>query len=219
MTITLWGRLNSINVQKAAWTLEEIGLAYGHIPLGGSFGGLDDAGYRALNPNARVPTLRDGDLVVWESHAIVRYLAAEYDAGGLWPTDPRERAMADQWTDWTATRFQSAWLAVFESIVRVPEAKRDQGRIEAARAEANRLYSRLDAALADKPYLAGQRLTYADIVVGVSMHRWMTMPNERLPMPNLEAWYARVKARPGFEKVVEVSYADMFGVPVPVAPP
>jgi glutathione S-transferase len=149
----------------------------------------------------------------------VRYLAAAYDSGGLWPWEPKHRAIADQWTDWTATRFQSAWLAVFEMIVRVPETARDQIRIEGARAEANRLYSRLDSALSDRPYLAGERFSYADIVAGVSMHRWMTMPNERLPMPHLEAWYARLVARPAFTKAVQISYADMFGVPVPTAPP
>ncbi len=218
MTITIWGRLNSINVQKPIWALEELGLAYEHIPLGGGFGGLTDPAYRALNPNVRVPTLKDGVTIVWESHAILRYLAAEYGSGTLWPTDARQRAAADQWVDWTATTFQAGWLRVFESVVRVPESKRDSTVIAQAMDDANRLFRMLDAALADRQFLAGDRLTYGDIPAGVAMYRWMTMPIERQSMPSLEAWYRRLDARPAFKKAVCVSYADMFGVPVPPAP-
>ncbi len=218
MTITIWGRLNSINVQKAIWALEELGVDYEHIPLGGSFVGLTDPAYRALNPNVRVPTLRDGETVVWESHAIVRYLAANTGRGRLWPDDPRRRAAADQWVDWTATTFQAAWLRVFESVVRVPEDKRNPALIAEAMDDANRLLRMLDAALAERPFLAGTELTYGDIPAGVAMFRWMTMPIERQPMPNLEGWYRRLDARSAFRKAVCVSYADMFGVPVPPAP-
>ena len=94
--ITLWGRLSSCKVQKAVWVLEELALAYRRIDAGGDFGGLDDPAFRAMNPHGRVPTLRDGDQVVWESDAIIRYLAARYGKDILWPTDPEERARVDQ---------------------------------------------------------------------------------------------------------------------------
>lgn len=216
MTITLWGRLNSVNVQKAVWTLEELGLAYEHVPLGGKFGGLDDPAYRALNPNGRVPTLKDGDLAVWESHAIVRYLSATYGAGRLWPTDSRARAPIDQWTDWVATTFQPAWLGVFEAIVRVPVAQRDAVRIQRAEAGANRLYAMLDSWLASRDFIGGKQLSYADIVAGVSMFRWTTMPHERQAMPHLEAWHARLMTRSAYVKAVCVDFSDMYGVP-PIA--
>jgi glutathione S-transferase len=215
MAITVWGRLNSVNVQKVIWALEEVGVPYEHVPLGGKFGGLDDPAYERLNPNRRVPTLRDGDTVIWESHAIVRYLAAQYGAGTLWPTDPRVRATADQWTDWTATSFQAAWLGVFESYYRVPAARRDLAAIASARADADRLLRMLEKALAGRDFLVGPQLTYADIVVGSGMFRWMTMGIERDPMPNLEAWYARLRARPAYLKGVCVDFSDMFGVPRP----
>ena len=218
MAITIWGRLNSVNVQKAIWALEEVGVAYEHVPLGGKFGGLDDPAYRVLNPNARVPTLRDGDIVVWESYSIVRYLAAQYGAGTLWPTDPRERAHADQWADWTASTFQTAWLKVFESFYRVPAAKRDAAAIAAASADANRLFRMLDNALEGRDFLLGPQLSYADIIAGSGMFRWMTMGHEREPMANLEAWYARLRARPAFVKGVCVDFSDMLGVPVPLPP-
>ena len=120
MAITLWGRISSANVQKVRWALAELGLAYEHIPVGGKYGGNREPAYLALNPNGLVPTLRDGDLVLWESHAILRYLAATYGAGSLWPESPSARAIVDQWTDWTATTFQPAWIGAFWQVVRTP---------------------------------------------------------------------------------------------------
>lgn len=210
MAITVWGRLNSINVQKVIWALEETGVAYDHVPLGGKFGGLDDPAYRAMNPNGKVPTLRDGDLIMWESHAIVRYLAATYGAG-LWPADSKARAVADQWTDWTATTFQPAWIDVFWLFVRTPTAQHDKVAIGKALAASFNAYGILDQRLATTPFLAGDVLTYADIVAGASMHRWMTMEIQRPDLPHLAAWYQRLNARPAFQKAVCVSYADMVG--------
>lgn len=209
MAITLWGRLNSANVQKAVWALDEAGVTYEHVPLGGKFKGLDDPAYRAMNPNALVPTLRDGDLVVWESHAIVRYIAAAYGAGSLWPEDPKVRAISDQWADWTATTFQPAWLAVFVQVVRTPQAQRQPARIAAAVRETNRLFAMLDARLGEAPYLGGAQLTYADIVAGASLYRWTTMSVERQPARHVEAWHKRLSERPAFRKAVCVSYAEL----------
>jgi glutathione S-transferase len=210
MAITVWGRLNSINVQKVIWALEETGVAYDHVPLGGKFGGLDDPAYRAMNPNGKVPTLRDGDLVVWESHAIVRYLAATHGAA-LRAADAKGRAIADQWTDWTATTFQPAWIDLFWLFVRTPTAQHDKVAIGKALAASFSAYGILDQRLATTPFLAGDILTYADIVAGVSMYRWMTMEIQRPDLPHLAAWYQRLNARPAFQRAVCVSYADMVG--------
>lgn len=210
MAITVWGRLNSINVQKVIWALEETGVAYEHVPLGGKFGGLDDPAYRAMNPNGKVPTLRDGDLTMWESHASVRYLAAAY-GNGLWLADPKARAIADQWTDWTATTFQPAWIDVFWLFVRTPTAQHDKVAIGKALAASFNAYGILDRRLATTRFLAGDALSYADIVAGVSMYRWMTMEIQRPELPHLAAWYERLTARPAFQKAVCVSYADMVG--------
>jgi glutathione S-transferase len=209
VTITLWGRLSSANVQKVVWTLEELGLPYEHVPVGGRFGGNDTPDYLAMNPNGLVPTLRDGDLVVWESHAIVRYLAASYGAGTLWPADPKERASVDQWTDWTATTFQPAWIAVFWQLVRTPEPQRDRAAIDKSVAATNRCFSIMEQALSKSPYLAGSQLTYADIVAGTAMYRWTTMEVERPPMPAVEAWHGRLSERPAFRKAVSVDYEEL----------
>lgn len=209
MTITLWGRLTSANVQKAVFALEELGLGYDHVPLGGRFGGNDTPEYRAMNPNGLVPTLRDGDLTIWESHAVVRYLAGRYGAGSLFPVEPRERALVDQWTDWTATTFQPAWIEVFWRVVRTPADSHDRAAIEKAVAATERCFGIMDARLGQVPWLGGDRLTYADIVASVSLYRWTTMNVPRQRFGNVEAWHARLNERPAFRKSVNVDYEEL----------
>lgn len=211
MTITLWGRSSSANVQKVSWLLAELELDYEHVPAGGRFGGLEEPAYRALNPNGKVPTLRDGELVIWESHAIVRYLCATYASGLLWPVAASDRARVDQWTDWTATTYQPAWLGVFWNLVRTPADRQDRALIDRGIAETVRLQGMLDRRLAEMPYLGGNELTYADIVAGVSLYRWFTMPVHRPSLPHLEAWYERLKARKGFQEAICTSYEELVG--------
>ncbi len=211
MTITLWGRASSINVQKVLWALGELGLAFEHVPLGGDHKGNDTAEYLTMNPNGLVPTLRDGDLVVWESHAIVRYLAASYGAGSLWPVDPATRAITDQWTDWTATTFQPAWISVFWQLVRTPPEQQDPARVAAAVGESNRFFTMLATRLGHSAYLGGGQPTYADIVAGASLYRWMTMPVARVKASEIDAWYQRLRERPAFRKAICVSYDELVG--------
>ena len=183
--LTLWGRASSANVQKTLWALEELGLPYVHKLVGGTHGGLDEPTYRAMNPNGLVPTLQDGDLTVWESHATLRYLAASYGENLLWPADPRERALVDQWTDWTATTFQPGWIAVFWLFVRTPKEQHDEKAIAAALAKTIAALRIADANLAERDYLAGDKLTYADIAAGVALYRWFTMDIDRPAMPGV----------------------------------
>lgn len=211
MTITLWGRRSSSNVQKVAWTLAELELAHEHIPLGGSFGGNSAPEYLAMNPNGKVPTLRDGGLVVWESHAIVRYLSATYASGLLWPTEPVERAVVDQWTDWTATAYQPAWTGLFWALVRTPAGQQDPAAIARFHAETVRLQTMMDRRLSEVPYLGGEQLTYADIAAGVSLYRWFTMPIERPSLPALEAWYERLASRRAYQANVALPYDELIG--------
>lgn len=209
--ITLWGRLSSANVQKVVWALGELTLAYEHIPLGGKYGGNSEPAYLAHNPNGLVPTLRDGDLVVWESHAIVRYLAAAYGAGTLWPAAPRERAIADQWMDWSASTFQPAWLGLFWKFFRVPPLERDAAAIEQSINATKRALDILDARLAVSPFLAGDGLTYADIAAGVALFRLTTMGVD-VPLPHEVArWHARLNQREAFRAAVNVDYEELRG--------
>lgn len=204
--ITLYGRKTSVNVQKAVWVLEELRVPYTQIELGLNFGGVDTPEYLAMNPNGLVPTLKDGELILWESHAIVRYLSATYGAGNLWPESPKARAAADQWTDWTAMRFQPAWSAVFAAAVRTRPEARDAKLIAAAMRVVEPCFAILDAQLRKAPYLAGERLTYGDIAAGALLYRWYTMDIERNPLANVDAWYEQLKARPAYAKGVCVSY-------------
>jgi glutathione S-transferase len=209
--ITLWGRLTSSNVQKVVWALGELGLDYEHIPLGGRYGGNNRPDYLALNPNGLVPTLRDGGLVVWESHAIVRYLCAEYGSSTLFPPEPAERALVDQWTDWVATTFNPAWTGLFWQLVRTPVPQHDQAAIEKVLTATNRCFEIMEKRLGEVPYLGSAHLTYADIVAGVAMYRWTTMDIERPTRPNVEAWHARLLERPAFVKAVNVDYGELRG--------
>jgi glutathione S-transferase len=155
--ITLWGRKSSANVQKVLWTLAELSLPYEHIPAGGDFGGLSDAAYLAMNPNGRIPTLKDGDLVVWESDAIVRYLAARYGAGTLWPEDPAERAIADQWMTWGTTELEVDWLWLFWRLVRTPPSKRDPQAIARHHEATVARFKLLDGRLQGRDYLGWEK--------------------------------------------------------------
>ncbi|MGV8830486.1 MAG: glutathione S-transferase family protein [Devosia sp.] len=209
--LILWGRKSSCNVQKTLWALQELDLAHEHIDIGGVHGGLDDPAYRALNPNGLVPTLQDGDLTVWESHAIVRYLAGAYGQDSLWHADPRRRALVDQWTDWTATTFQPAWINLFWLSVRTPPEQHDKLAIAEAYAKTLAAMTLLDRQLANHAFIANDALSYADIVAGVAMFRWFTMANERPAMPALEAWYGRLQQREAFRSAVMISYQELVG--------
>lgn len=199
--ITIWGRRNSSNVRKALWCAEEAGVAYSSIEVGGAFGGNTTPEYRALNPNGLVPTLQDGALVLWESNAIVRYLAAQY-APALYPHAPAERALGDRWMDWTTSTFAGVFRDLFWGVLRTPEAERDHARIAAALTHSGELLARADAALAQQPYLSGEQFAMGDIPLGSFIYAWFEMPIERPELPHLQAWYARLRARPAYRRAV-----------------
>lgn len=197
--LKIWGRINSINVQKVVWAAGEVGQPFERIDAGMAYGVVDTLEYRAKNPNGLVPCLEDGDLVLWESNAIVRYLAAQYAPGTLWPTDPKVRAQADKWMDWQATSFYAAMHPAFMGLVRTPPEKRDQAAIEASIVKFEAAMAILDAQLAKSAFAAGASFGMADIALGVVAHRWLNMPVTRKPAPNVARWYGMIAARPAAE--------------------
>lgn len=209
--ITLWGRKSSCNVQKALWALEEVGVAYRRIDAGGDWGGLDTPSYRALNPHGTIPTLVDGNTVVWESDAIVRYITARYAAGTLWPEAPEARAAADQWMAWTAASLYPDWIALFWKLVRKPPEKRDPQAIAGHLDAAARAFAKLDSHLKNSPYLAGNTFTMADIPAGMTVYRWFEMDISRPETPHVEAWYARLRERPAYRKAICIPFDDLVG--------
>jgi glutathione S-transferase len=198
----IWGRVNSINVMKVLWTADECGLKYEREDVGGAFGGNDQKWYLDMNPNGVVPTIDDGGRIIFESNTIVRYLAAKYAAGSLWPNDPGQRSEADRWMDWQNTTINLCMRDVFWGLIRTPPEKRDMAAIDKAAADAGKLWTRLDEKLAGKPYVAGQHFTMGDIPVGCFVHRWFALPIERPDLKNVKAWYERLKTRPAYVKYV-----------------
>ncbi len=199
------GRNNSSNVQKVLWTCAEIGLDFERTDFGGPFGGNDDPEYRAKNPNGLIPTVEDGDLVLWESNSIVRYLAAKHGGGSrFYPADPGARALADRWMDWQLTVIWPALLPAFLNLIRTPEDKRDMDVVATAVAKANAAAKILDTHLTTNAYLGGADFTIGDIPVGVVTYRYMNLDIERPSLPNLEAYYARLCNRPGYQKYLMI---------------
>jgi glutathione S-transferase len=199
--LEIWGRKNSINVQKVLWCCEELGLPYRRIDAGGAFGLTRDPEYLALNPNGLVPTISDDGFVLWESNAIVRYLSAKHEAGALWPGDIQRRARADQWMDWQLGLWANM-RPVFIGLVRTPPEERDEASIEAFREKTAAAWEILDAHLADREYVTGPSFSAADIPLGATAYRWLQLDVERTPTPNLEAWHARLCDRPAFRRNV-----------------
>ena len=205
--ITVYGRANSSNVQIVMWTIGELGLAHERFDIGHVHGGTDTPEYRALNPNGLVPTIRDGDVVMWESSAILRYLAAKYGDETFWPADPAVRGPLDMWAEWMKSSFVPAFnLGVFWPLVRTPKADRDEAPISAAVDRVKPLARMLDQRIGDGPWLAGRDFTFADILTGHSLYRYFTMELDRAETPNLDAYYTRLQGRPAFVKHSMVSY-------------
>jgi glutathione S-transferase len=200
--LTIWGRLNSSNVQKVVWMAGEVGEDFSRIDAGMAFGRNKEPEYLARNPMGLVPLFEDGDFTLWESNAIVRYLAAKHPDRGFFPADIRARANDDRWMDWASGAFYGSYAAVFSGLIRTPPEKRDAAAIEAARQKTDSLVAMLDAALAKAPYLAGERFGIGDLVTGVFAHRWLNLPVERTPRPHLEAWYGRIRERPAAAPVI-----------------
>lgn len=200
--LTIWGRRTSSNVQKVVWAAEELGIAYRRIDAGRGFTSLDDPAYRALNPNGLIPVIDDDGFVLWESNAIVRYLAEKHGSGSLWPADRRVRADADRWMDWQATTLYPGVFPLYVSLVRTPAEQRDPALLAMQRNRAAELWTILDQALAGKAYVAGAAFTMGDIPVAVWAYRWFGVADPRPELPALEAWYARIAARPAFQRSV-----------------
>jgi glutathione S-transferase len=159
--------------------------------------------YLKMNPTGLVPTIEDDGFTLWESHSIVRYLAAKHGAGTLCPSDLKARADVERWMDWAFT-FTNAMRPVFWGLIRTPAEKRDLKAIEEARQNCIRLLAIPEAGLSGKKYVGGEKFTMGDIPLGCEVQRWMRVPIERPALPNVQAWFERLCTRPAFKKIVDV---------------
>jgi glutathione S-transferase len=209
--LKVWGRRSSANVQKVMWLIGELEVPHEHVPAGGPYGVVNEPRFRALNPNGLVPVIEDDGLTMWESNAILRYLAANYGAGKFWSDDPRERAPIDQWTDWAGTTFQPDLIGLFVNYWRTPESQRNPNAIRNFQQRSEKSLRLLDAELAKRKFVAGDRLSVADIASGVHLYRYYTMGTEYPRLPNIEAWYQRLQERPAYREHVMISYEELRG--------
>jgi glutathione S-transferase len=211
--LQVWGRRSSFNVQKVMWLISELNLPHQHIPAGGDFGLKDSPEFLAMNPHGRVPVIRDSDgTVVWESHSILRYLAARYGGAELWSDDPIRRSQIDSWMDWAQTSLQPAFLTgVFWGFYRTPEALRDLVSIERDVNLCARYFRLLDHVLSKQDFLAGQHLTLADIPAGTHLYRYFNLDIARPHLPHVEAWYQRLQGSAAFREHVMLPFEELFG--------
>ena len=206
MNRIVWGRATSSNVMKALWGLGELGLPYERIDVGGAFGKTDTVEYRTMNPTGLVPTLQEGEFTLWESNAILRYLAQGHASGtALWPTEPHARANIDRWMDAQQTVFNRPMSQVFWGLVRTPPEKRDLPAVETAIAETTKAWRMVETELKKHDYIGGTEFSLCDIPWGVHAHRWFNMDYlglTRPEMPAVRAWYDRLCQRPAYRSAV-----------------
>ena len=198
----LWGRITSINVMKVLWALDELGLEYEREDAGMDFGVIDTPEYLELNPNGRIPTLEDEEIVLWESNTIVRHLAECYGEGSLLPDDYYDRALASQWMDWQQTTLHSDLTYIFWGDIRNSLEHQNLQRKAKNVEQLNRAWGVLDYWLTERDFVVGDRLTMADIPLGCAAWRWHNLEIEHLHFPNMARWYSHLKTLPAFTEHV-----------------
>lgn len=197
--LRILGRAASINVRKVLWTCAEIGIPFEREDWGSGFQSTQDPAFVALNPNAMVPVIEDGDFTLWESNSIIRYLANRYGDAALYPADAQARARVDQWIDWQATDLNQSWSYPFMALVRQSSAHQDAAALSAGCAQWDKNMGILERQLAASGgFVAGEVFTLADIAIGLSVHRWMSTPYAKPELPVVNAYYERLSTREGF---------------------
>ena len=214
--LRLWGRPTSTRTLKVLWTLSEIGIEFEFILASASmgpqgsvdkgnrpYGIVDTAAYRAMNPNGTIPTIDDGGFVLWESNAIVRYLAMQYAPDLMYGGDTRIFARANQWMDWDNNQLMPGQHVLVMQLVRLGKERRDVTAIEQARTEQIAALRIIDAELGRTRYIAGDRFSMGDVPLGIHVHRWLLYDIERPSMANLARWYDDIRQRAAFQQWVE----------------
>jgi len=209
--LTVWGRKSSSNVQAVLWCIEELELPHKQIDAGLSYGVTDTDEYAALNPNRTVPTLKDGsDEPIWESAAILRYLAGRYAPAAFWPSDMQTRAQVDKWAEWAKVNIATKFTGpLFWAVARTPKSHQNPATIAAAGKVLDFYLDIADAQLSQHTYLAGDNLTLADIPFGHVLYRYFDIDIERQHRQHLQRYYENLSQRPQYQKTVMVSYEEL----------
>ena len=209
--ITVWGRLSSSNVQVVLWCLDELGLDFKRIDAGFTYGVVDTPQYLDMNPNGTIPTLIDGESPpIFESGAILRYLAASYATDSFWPSDPVARAQIDKWAEWAKINIANLFTApVFWQVVRTAPSRQDPEMIASNIAALTKYLKIAEARLAQDDYLAGDQFTLADIQMGHCLYRYFDIDIARADLPHLRRYYDRLCQRPAYAKYVMADYSEL----------
>jgi glutathione S-transferase len=203
--LRLLGRNTSSNVQKVLWLLAELGIPCERVDYGGPFGGNKDPAYLKLNPNGVVPTLIDGETVVWESNTILRYIANRFGPTPLYPAEAAPRALCERWMDWQLGALNAPITQLYIALIRTPADQRNPHAVATLTAQVGAHFKLIDGWLEGRTYLAGDDLTLADIALGMFAYRWFTLEVVRGPdLTRVNTWYARLQARPAYREHVMI---------------
>ena len=205
----LYGRRTAFNVQKVLWLLGELELDFESIQVGGEFGGLDKPEFAALNPMQKVPVLIDGEKVVWESHTVLRYLAAQYGGVKWYANDAYQRSLYERWMDWAHCTFQPAFMDLFWGYYRMPESKRDHTQIERALAGCKTCLEKINQPLGHHAFIAGHQISLADITLGAIIFRLVNQGLEIKLPANVQRWYAELKQRPAYQSAIMSDFSSL----------
>jgi glutathione S-transferase len=199
--LKIYGYVESINVRKVLWACQELALPFERIDWGGRFASTAQPRFRAMNPVGMVPVVDDEGVIVWESNVILRYLASSRGRSDLLPTNPAERAHVEQWMDWQASDFNNSWRVVFQALVRANPAFQDSAAIEQSASQLTGMVGILDDVLSGTgAFIAGDQFTLADIPIGLSVHRWRSIPRAWPRFSSVARYYERLLERPGFQQ-------------------
>lgn len=209
--MVVWGRKTSSNVQALMWCIGELGLSYERHDAGHKYGGTDTPAFLAMNPNGTVPVLRDGDSEpLWETGAILRYLAGRYGSSPFWPAEGPARACIDKWAEWSKINVALGFtVPIFWKVVRTPPTEQDPAAIIQAVAKLDKLFDIAEARLSLGAFLAGNDFTLADIQFGHILFRYFDIPISRKDRPTLRRYYEALASRPAFREHVMISYEDL----------
>lgn len=204
--IEVFGRSNSVNVQKVLWCLGELEVPFERYDTGGLYGGNKEPDFLARNPAGLVPLVSDDGFDLWESNTIVRYLAGRYGAGLLWPEDPEARALSDKWMDYQLGTIFPAFKDAVIGLIRTAPEKQNPDKIAASVQATAGTLTLLDDHLDNREYVAGDSLTVGDVALGSTIYRWLTLDIDRPPLLNLQTWHDRLQERPAYREHVMVPY-------------
>ncbi len=209
--LTVWGRLSAYNFQKVHWFLEELGIEYQHVNVGGAIGGLNTEEFLNMNPNGRIPVIRDGANIIWESNSILRYLSAVYSPEEYWDDSPANRSTFERWMDWELSALQPAFIDLFWGYYRTPVDERDERKIEHNRHRCEQYINILNSHLEKNEYVSGDKFGLGDICVGACFYRYFNMGLEVTKPERVSEWYTKLVNRPCYKKVMQVPFSELKG--------